>query len=129
MIPSDLTLDWARPHTAKLRGTANVLEERGLWLTGHLVKNRDVRFELSFEMCHELKCLPDTFVTYLGMWQGKKNIFEFCMGQVMGRPDPQEYQDFVVPILLALSDHYPLIDNNARFRAMRKQQLAQSGVR
>lgn len=123
-IPNAADLDWARPHTAKLRGVANVLEERGLWLTGHMVTDPEVRFELSFELSHTLKCLPKTFVTTLGMWDRSRCIFEFCMSTLQFKPDALSYALFVAPLIERLDDYYPLHDNAQRFRDMRARQLA-----
>lgn len=72
-----------------------------------MVSDPDVRIEISFELHHELKTLPGTYITYLGMWRHRRCVFEFCLGALQERPDVASYGAFAMPLIECLKGYNP----------------------
>lgn len=93
------------PIHSRLRRIAGVTELRGGWVKGYLLNLPKPCFELSFERAQHSPTLPGTQLTYLGLWCGKRTLFEFQLGSLVVVPDQGTFDQYVSPLILALRDY------------------------
>jgi len=96
------------PIHSRLRNIAGVTEFRGGWVKGYILKSPKPVFELSFErpspaLTHHF--LPDTQITYLGLWCGRRTLFEFQLGGLVVVPDASTFEQYVSPLIVALRSY------------------------
>lgn len=95
------------PIAQRLRNVAGVTEVKGGWVKGYMIHLPKPCFELSFEQPAGFlqPTLPGTQLTYVGMWCGKRTLFEFQLGQLVCIPDDSSFDQHVSPLLQALSGY------------------------
>lgn len=100
------------PIRERLRTIALVREIRGLWVHGEIFSLPGSVFELSFEQAYRfgkdlppVAVLPGTDATYLGIWQGKRNLFEFQLGKLVCIPDAETYARHIAPLIVGISGY------------------------
>lgn len=93
----------------RLEDVAVVTDEKNGWVRGHMVHDPSVVFELCFElMDHRHYCLMGTCMNYIGMWSGKRCLFEFSLGVTCHMPSPDVAASCVLPLVNALAGYRPM---------------------
>lgn len=95
------------PSFSKLRGLVLVREERHLWINGVLWQDHSTVIELSFEQ-HLYGSLPNTHISYMGVWTGRSTRFEFQLGLVVKKPTEDDWQGMILPVIKRLEGYRPL---------------------
>jgi len=70
------------PTAQRLSPVITVTEQNGYWLKGRAVIDAEICVELSFE-AHNVRhmCFAGTPFTYIGIFRGKRNLYEFQLGK------------------------------------------------
>lgn len=93
----------------RLKDIAVVTDEKNGWVRGHFALDPSVVFELCFElMDHPHYCLQGTCMSYVGMWSGKRCLFEFSLGITCHMPSRDHAAMFVMPLIEALAGYRPM---------------------
>lgn len=100
-------MDYYRSCAGRIRDLAIVTEERGDWTKGRILANPSVVFELSFEAGP--KPFPTTNITYLGLWQGKRTLFEYQNNCLVKAPLEPDWQLFVKPLIERLVNYRHIV--------------------
>lgn len=96
--------------------------DKGLWLTGHAVKDPSVVIELSMEFWEKPQfCLMNGPISYIAMFQGKKELVEFSVGATPVMPSIDVARDYLLPIVNALASYRPRRMNNKYERISMRQ--------
>lgn len=107
MVLSRLPPMGSLPPSVVLRRVMIVREQRNMyWVSGSMLDNTDVSVEISFEPQEGFKPLPETQLSYLGMWQKgfsskpyTRCIFEFQLGVMVTKPSIEDWLSFAQPII------------------------------
>jgi hypothetical protein len=99
-----------KPTQYRLKELITVTEERFSWLRGHFVREPGIVLEISFESWDNLITIPETPITYFGMWRPgpKSTVFEFQLGKICRIPTPDDYQGYVYPVIDRLKGYRPI---------------------
>lgn len=97
------------PHDIRFQGVMIVREANGLWLSGALLVDPNLIVELSFEGHGINKTLPETDVTYIGVWHKETNQcwFEFQLGSMCVKPTPERWI-LIEPLMNRLIGYRPI---------------------
>ena len=99
-------MDWLRPTQLRVGDLMHVTEERASWVRGFAEHDESLIVEISFENAGST--LPDSWVSYLGVWRGKKTVFEFQLGTVWGKPGTDDWDTFIGPLIERLKNYRPI---------------------
>lgn len=94
-----------------------VTEERHSWVRGYAEHDESLIIEISFENAG--KQLPESWISYLGIWRGKHTVFEYQLGTIWGKPSDEDWVTFIGPLIERLKHYRPIAVSPDMF-AMRR---------
>ncbi len=94
------------PVQPRVLGVMIVREQKHYWIRGVLTIDPTVVVEFTFE--EGIAKFPSTNLTYIGLWQGKKNLFEFQNGTLCCKPRPEVWDMLARPLIDKLIGYSPM---------------------